>query len=203
MSRLRDSRTMTVPDRDTTTTESHSTGDSHSVVAGRHSERNWSRSTRRTLLKALGVGSAVAFGLAGSASADYSEQSATPTQEDASETSLLYQFQAIVTEGASEERFLGRLELTKTVDGVLSGTLTLTNDTGSDTRELPVTGQLADGNITLTINLEPVTIDSVAGSFLFTIRHGTEPDGFRGTFVGPESGDSGRWEAIPPSLSPD
>lgn len=106
-------------------------------------------------------------------------------QQGSGSAPLLFNFEGSVTEGPSKGTELnGELSLTPAADGTVSGALTI-GDTA-----IPVTGRLAGTNIS-------VTFDLGGGTYIFGIGRIFSDGIARGPFVGPASGDQGRWRAEP------
>lgn len=99
---------------------------------------------------------------------------------------LLYFFEGRVRKGVSKGTELaGELKLTPASDGTVAGTLTLGNGTA-----ISVAGRLANGNLS-------VSFDLGNGVYVFGIGQADEDGVFKGPFIGPAAGDSGRWQASP------
>jgi hypothetical protein len=99
---------------------------------------------------------------------------------------LLYFFEGRVRKGPSKGTLLaGPLRLTPGEAGSVAGTLTLEDGTA-----VPVSGRLASGNLNVTFDLGNDVL-------IFGIGQADEDGVFKGPFIGPAAGDSGKWEASP------
>ena len=98
---------------------------------------------------------------------------------------LLFAFEGEVRKGPSKGTELaGELKLTPNSDGTVTGKLTLGGGSAID-----VTGRLSNGNLSVAFDL--------GGTYVFGIGQADEDGVFKGPFVGPAAGDSGKWEASP------
>jgi hypothetical protein len=110
--------------------------------------------------------------------------SAAPRAADSG--ALTFAFRGRVDAGPAKGTVIaGDLSLTPAADGTVSGALDLPDGTS-----VPVSGRLAQGNLS-------VTFDLGGGVYIFGIGQANEDGEFEGPFVGPGEGNRGEWEATP------
>lgn len=111
--------------------------------------------------------------------------SATARPVAAQTTGLALAFTGTVDRGPSKGTTLtGDLNIAVAPDGRFDGGLV------TDAGEVPVEGRLVAGNLSITFILGQE-------SFIFGIGQVRDNGSVRGSFIGPQAGDSGRWVANP------
>jgi hypothetical protein len=111
--------------------------------------------------------------------------SATARPVAAQTSGLVLAFTGTVDRGPSKGTTLaGDLNIAVGPDGRFDGGLV------TDTGEIPVEGRLVAGNLSITFILGQA-------SFIFGIGQVQDNGSVRGSFIGPQAGDGGRWVADP------
>jgi hypothetical protein len=134
--------------------------------------------TRNRLLVRLGTALLAAALL-------FSVAAAAPRTAAAQITGLVLAFEGTVERGPSTGTVLtGDLNLAVAPDGRFDGGLV------TAASEVPVEGRLVAGNLSITFILGE-------GSYIFGIGQARADGSVRGSFIGPQEGDGGRWLARP------
>ena len=110
---------------------------------------------------------------------------ATPKPAAAQTTGLVLAIEGTVERGPSTGTVLtGDVNLAVAPDGRFDGSLV------TAAGEVPVEGRLVSGNLSITFILGE-------GSYIFGIGQARADGSVRGSFIGPQEGDGGRWVARP------